>query len=420
MTVLNKSRKIKIFSVFIIITLFLCGEFLRPISTFGLSEPEISGGSACLYCENTDEMIYEKEKEKKINPYSTTKLLTALVVLDKLDLDREVTISKKAAKQDGSSMDLKEGEVVTVDELLHGLLIMSGNDAAYALAEETAGSTKSFAKLMNKKAKQLGMSNSHFTNPAGLKEKGHYTTAEDFLKLAKEVFKNKYIVKVSGVKRYEMRKTNREEKRIMKTHLDGRKKSNSGVIAGKTGFWQIDDCSIVVLYKKDDLKLIGIIFEDNLEDRPEDAQALFKYARESIPRKKALSKNENLGKAWVRCGKVSRTEIISDESAYIYEKKGKQQKIKIRNKINHGIKAPLKKGDKVGKAYIYYGNKRIKTVNLVAKKNIEKGWLPSYIYISNNMTKIILLTIFVLFSLLMVIRKYNKNKYKKAAYGGKH
>ena len=116
-----------------------------------VSKPDITAGAAALYCVNTDETIYSKDANTRYLPFSITKLLTALIAVENLPMDQKVTVSKEAAEQEGSTMSLQEGEVVTVEELLYGTLMLSGNDAAYALAETCAGSEKKFVAMMNDK-----------------------------------------------------------------------------------------------------------------------------------------------------------------------------------------------------------------------------------------------------------------------------
>ena len=137
----------------------------------------------------TGRQLYGKQEDRKIYPASTTKVLTALLVLENLDLDQEVEVSRNAIVGE-SSIYLEEGEVITIRDLLHGLLLKSGNDAAVALAEAVAGNVKEFAVMMNERAAELGCVNSNFKNPHGLPNEEHYTTAEDYAKLVIEASKH--------------------------------------------------------------------------------------------------------------------------------------------------------------------------------------------------------------------------------------
>ena len=194
---LRKSFKIAILTVLCITMVFSTG--LLYIISYGASDksssksskqtesaktssvtnkvqaPEINAKSAVLYSENTNTVVFSKNKDERVAPFSTTKLMTALLVVKHIkNLDQKVTISKEAAALGGSSMELKEGEVVTVRQLLYGLMILSGNDAAYSLAEVVSnGNVDEFVKMMNDEAKALGCKDTNFVNPNGMKEENH-------------------------------------------------------------------------------------------------------------------------------------------------------------------------------------------------------------------------------------------------------
>ena len=142
-----------------------------PASAAGA--PDISAGSAILIHADSGETLFERNADERRLIASTTKIMAALVALESCELDERVRVDARAAGVEGSSMYLREGEVLTVEELLYGLLLVSGNDAASALAIHVSGSEAGFAALMNAKARELGLRNSHFTNPHGLDGEGH-------------------------------------------------------------------------------------------------------------------------------------------------------------------------------------------------------------------------------------------------------
>jgi len=258
-------------------------------------EPEINAKSAVLYSENTNTMVFSKNKDERVAPFSTTKLMTALLVVKHVkNLDQKVTVSKEAAALGGSSMELKEGEVVTVRQLLYGLMILSGNDAAYSLAEVVSnGNVDEFVKMMNDEAKTLGCKDTNFVNPNGMKEENHYTTASDYMKIARAALQNKQVYRFASTKKYEMGATNLSEARVMKSHTDLINTKNSGVVAGKTGFWD-GEASIVLAYDKKDLKMLLVLFGDDKENRPKDAKAIFEYAYKYLKVNKPVAKGSAL------------------------------------------------------------------------------------------------------------------------------
>ena len=160
------------------------------LATPALAAPATGAHSAILMHADTGEVLYEHNADDRMLIASTTKIMTAIVVLENCALGEEVEVDSRSAGAEGSSMYLKAGERYTVEDLLYGLMLVSGNDAALALAIHTAGSVEGFARLMNEKARELGMTGSHFENPHGLDAEGHYSTAKDMAVLAAHCMAN--------------------------------------------------------------------------------------------------------------------------------------------------------------------------------------------------------------------------------------
>ena len=381
-------------------------------------EPEINAKSAVLYSENTNTVVFSKNKDERVAPFSTTKLMTALLVVKHVkNLNQKVTVSKEAAALGGSSMELKEGEVVAVRQLLYGLMILSGNDAAYSLAEVVSnGNVDEFVKMMNDEAKTLGCKDTNFVNPNGMKADGHYTTAGDYIKVARAALKNKQVYKFASTKKYEMGATNLNEARVMKSHTDLINTRNSGVVAGKTGFWN-GEASIVLAYDKKDLKMLLVMFGDDKENRPKDAKAIFEYAYKYLKVNKPVAKGEKVTKVLVRGGKNTIVDAYASETAYAYTEKGDRAKITVKIKRDWSVKAPLKKGDQVAVAKVYVDGKYVSDAPLVVKQSVSKGWITSEAYISNLGAMIL----GPVLAVLIVIACLVKRRRKKAAVPiGKH
>lgn len=175
----------------LLISVILCGNAFAD-------DIEVSAHSAILCCADTGDVLYEKNADEKMLIASTTKLMTALVVLDNAQLDEEVKPKPEWCNIEGSSMYLDYTKTYTVKELLTGLMLVSGNDAATVLANYISGSEAEFAKLMNDKAESLGMKNSHFTNPHGLDDPEHYSTARDMAILAESCLKNDELMSIAS------------------------------------------------------------------------------------------------------------------------------------------------------------------------------------------------------------------------------
>lgn len=398
----------------LISTNFSCALEYANVGNPDSTPPTITAKSAILYSIDLDEVIYSKNADLKCDPYSVTKLVTAYLAAEKLDLDQEVTISKKAANDfaDGSTMYLQAGEIVTVKDLLYGTLLTSGNDAAYALAETVSGNVKEFVALMNKTVAKWGCEKTHFMNPSGYKAKGHYTTSNDLLEIARNVLDNETVREISFTKKYRMKETNRYKKRVLRNHTVLFRKKNSGVLGGKTGFWDEGDCSVALEYCKDELRAILIILKDTEKGRRRDAKSLLKYAHEATPGYMVVDKDDEVGKVWIKHGAKTRVKTIMAGALYAYPKKQLKHRIHTKKIINDNIKAPLKKGTVVGKMEVYVQREKVGEENILLAEDVKLGWFPSNIYISNMVTVFIILIFVLLFSLIMVLRAINKRKRK--------
>lgn len=190
--------------IIVIILINLLLGITEPV--FGTEEfikqdpPEISAQNAILIEANSGEVIYEKNATEKAYPASITKIMTALLAIENGTLDKKVKISQNAAGVEGSSIYLMTGEIISLRDLVYGLMLRSGNDAATAISEDVGGSTDNFVMMMNKKAREIGAFNTHFMNPSGLHDENHYTTAEDMALIAMDAMKNREFKQVAATK----------------------------------------------------------------------------------------------------------------------------------------------------------------------------------------------------------------------------
>lgn len=369
---------------------------------------DLTAESAVVYCNTTEETVAYKNGDLRVNPYSITKLMTALLIIENhSDLSETVTISKEASEQEGSSMDLQEGEEISVEELLYGLLILSGNDAAYALAEYDSD-IDTFANKMNEKAKQLGCKDTHFVNPSGLKDDDHYTTANDFIKIANTALDNKTIEKITGTTEYKMRATNKQDERVFKTHLDQLEDEDSGVISGKTGFWDDDDCSIAVRFKKRNLILTVVLLQDEKSERENDANEAFEFSELKLKSVKALGKDKPVKRIWIKNGKHTFIEVYAKDDSVVYPKDGEKSSTRIKVVTDKNIKAPLKSGEVIGKARIYSDGKYVESVPVYVKDSVETGWIFSMIYISNTGAICLIIAIALILDIVIIMKSGRK------------
>ena len=240
------------------------------------SRPTINSRKYVIYDRLSGRCIYGKDENKQTAMASTTKIMTILIVLEHCKLTDVVTMDKKAAKTGGSRLGLSEGDKVTVNDLLYGLMLRSGNDAAVALAIHTAGSVEKFAQLMNDKAKELGLKNTHFVTPHGLDNPEHYTTAFELAKLTDYALKNEKVLEIVKTKTTTIN-INGYNRQISNTNeLLG---NVEGVYGVKTGFTNNAGRCLVTAVKRGDMDLIIVVIgADTRKDRAKDSMKLIEYA----------------------------------------------------------------------------------------------------------------------------------------------
>ena len=231
----------------------------------------------------TDTILYSKNANDQLYPASITKIMTALLACENLDMDDTLTMSQEAAygiEAGSSSIYAETGEVFTVEQALMALMLESANEMALALAEKTSGSVKKFVELMNQRAAQLGCKNTHFNNPNGLPDETHYTTASDMMKIAKAAWYNPRFRKFVTTQTYEIPPTNKQpETRYLLNHhkmMAGQSYAYDGVMGGKTGYTNVAGNTLVTYAKRGNSILIAVVLNSTNGAFP-DTASLFDY-----------------------------------------------------------------------------------------------------------------------------------------------
>ncbi|WP_090853611.1 D-alanyl-D-alanine carboxypeptidase family protein [Paraliobacillus sp. PM-2] len=230
--------------------------FLLPTSSY--AKPDISARNAILINQENGEVLYEKAAHDKHLIASITKMMTAIIAIESGKMDQIVTVSQEAVNTEGSSIYLEKGEKISLEDLVYGLMLRSGNDAATAIAEYVGGSIGGFAYLMNEKAKWLGMEKTHFENPHGLDSDTHYSTAYDMALLTKYAMNNDTFSLVTGAKSYrsEQRTYAWGNKNKLLTHY------YPYAIGGKTGYTKAAGRTLISIAEKNDVTLIAVTLQD--------------------------------------------------------------------------------------------------------------------------------------------------------------
>lgn len=245
-------RMLRIF-IFVVVVFSV---FILPITVN--AKPDITARNAVLINQETSEVLYEKAAHDRQLIASITKMMTAIIAIESGKMDDEVTITKEAVYTEGSSIYLEKGEKIPLEDLVYGLMLRSGNDAATAIAEYVGGSVEGFAYLMNEKATWLGMENTHFDNPHGLDSKTHYSTAYDMAILTKYAMNNPVFAEITSAKSYksEQRTYAWGNKHKLLTHY------YPYTIGGKTGYTKAAGRTLISIAEKNDVILIAVTLQD--------------------------------------------------------------------------------------------------------------------------------------------------------------
>lgn len=365
-------KKTTIFLVTFI--LFFANIFYVSSAQENNSQPNSTADSAVLIDGNTGSILYSKNPDGAYPPASTTKIMTNLLVFEKGGLDTKVTISKLASSIEGSSIGLREGEEVTVRDLLYGLNLQSGNDCAYALAEYVGGSVSKFVEMMNAKAKELGATETNFVNPCGLYNKDHKTSAHDLALFMKALVSYKDYPPIAQTLIYKMSPNNKvpqgrtisnEDKLIMKNSSSYYKDA----IAGKTGYTTESLFSYTAAAERNGQLLIVAFVHSKEKNYYDESKELFDYGFKNFSTKKLFSKGDPLG--FLKLSDSVSIPVTASQDFFYTEKNGDTNSPVKENKFNSNlsIDRTIKVGDILGKGEITLAGNRIGSVDLISSKS---------------------------------------------------
>ena len=342
--------------------------------------------SAIMIEASTGEILFQKNKDEKLAPASMTKMMSMLLIMEEIEngnlkWNEMITTSEKASSMGGSQIFLKVGEKMTVEDLLKGVAIASGNDAVVALAERVSGSEEQFVKRMNTRAQDLGLKNTNFINATGLTADNHYSSAYDMSLIAKELVKHEKILEFTSTSEGYLRKDTKSPFWLVNTNRLVRFKE--GVDGLKTGFTDEAGYCLTATMKKDNMRLITVVMkEENTSKRSADTTKMLDYGFNIYMVQTILDEKTTIEKKKVELGKTLTTEIVPKENITILNKKSEEQKnITYKTNINKII-APVKKGDKVGTIDIIEDNNIISTIDATVKEDILKANILT-IYLRN-------------------------------------
>ncbi len=360
--------------ILILLLLFISIPLVKAEETEDLAP---NAKSAIMIEASTGEILFQKNKDEKLAPASMTKMMSMLLIMEEIEngnlkWNEMITTSEKASSMGGSQIFLKVGEKMTVEDLLKGVAIASGNDAVVALAERVSGSEEQFVKRMNTRAKDLGLKNTNFINATGLTADNHYSSAYDMSLIAKELVKHEKILEFTSTYEDYLRKDTKSPFWLVNTNRLVRFKE--GVDGLKTGFTDEAGYCLTATMKKDNMRLITVVMkEENTSKRSADTTKMLDYGFNIYMVQTILDEKTTIEKKKVELGKTLTTEIVPKENITILNKKSDDQKnITYKTNINKII-APVKKGDKVGTIDIIEDNNIISTIDATVKEDISKA-----------------------------------------------
>ncbi len=414
-----------------LVIIFMLIFILHTSMCYALTEqPEISADAAILIDSSSEKVLYSKNENQKMYPASTTKILTAILTIENCNLNDVVTVPYEAISSITSGYSvaaLQTGEQLTVEQLLQVMLVHSANDAANVLAFHVSGSIENFANLMNNKVSELGLTNTHFTNPSGMHDENHYTTAHDLAIIMKYCMKNDTFRSLSSLKYCTIPATNKYDVRVFNTTnelliYDNRDVSSNYyykyAIAGKTGYTtQAKNC-LVSVAKKENLELICVvlsagIYPNNVSAKFVDTKSIFDYGYNNYTIKKLREKDAIATQIEIGNGTKETRNLdllISNDLSALVTQDEFDTEFEPQIELQDNLFAPIAQGQVVGK--ITYTIDGIQySSNLLASHSVEQsGFITIVVQII-----LVILILFLLYKLLFDSNS-NKKSYRKKLF----
>jgi len=339
------------------------------------SAPQLAAKSYMLMDAASGEVLVEHNGDERLPPASLTKLMTAYIATLEIqkgqisDSDM-ITVSEKAWRTGGSRMFIQVNTQVSVDDLLHGIIIQSGNDASVAMAEHIAGSEEAFADLMNSTAQRLGMTNSHFMNATGLPDPDHYSSANDMAKLARAIiYEDPAHYAIYAQKEFFWNNIKQPNRNL----LLWRDKTVDGL---KTGHTEEAGYCLVASAVRDNMRLISVVFgTDSEQARAAETQKLLTYGFRFFETRTFYQKGTELAQAQVWKGQQDKLKAGLAQDLTMTLPRGQAEKLQAVMSFNGTLTAPIQQGDVIGKVEVKLEDKVVRSTDLVALETIEEGGL---------------------------------------------
>lgn len=359
-----------------VICFFICVCFMmQSVVVFaeGNTDLGLNAKSAILMEESTGNILYESNPDERLPIASVTKVMTMLLIMEavdsgKISLDDMVTVSENAMSYGGSTMFLETGEQLTVNDMLKGIAVASANDGCVPMAEHLAGSESAFVDMMNEKAKELGMENTHFMNTNGLDEDDHYSSARDVAIMSRELMKHETIFNYTSIwmdtlrgGKFQLANTNK----LIRFY--------DGANGLKTGSTSKALCCLSAAAKRNDMQLIAVVLgAPTSAERFASAKSLLDYGFANYAVNTQITAGDEVQKIAVEKGVDKEVGVVAGDSCSTLVKKGQEDNITKEIKIDETITAPIEAGQKIGTMTISRDGEVIADIDLNASSAVEK------------------------------------------------
>jgi len=380
--------------IIIILTLilFIC-PIAIPAAAGPPAEPVTTGTAALVMDAENGQVLYGKEAEKQMYPASTTKIMTALVALEKSSLDEMVEVSQQASSVDGSRVGLQPGEKLPMEHLLYMLMLTSANDSAEAIAEHIGGSVDGFAKMMNQRARELGARNTNFTNPHGLPDPQHYTTARDLALIGREAMQNENFRRITGTvnikldrKKYMSPEVLQSVEKLEQIHgplqedfythnrlLTGSYYGYKGANGIKTGYTVDAGQCIVASARRDGREMIAVLLNSQGSNLWSDAGVMLDYGFQAFAPVELMTPRQMITDTPVKNGAEK---AVLETAGYFYYNFPIDEKPEITRRFelaDENIEAPLEAGQQLGELVLEAQGRELGRVPLVTVSAVQRS-----------------------------------------------
>ncbi len=364
-------KKLKFICFTLIIAFFLLTSILGSnnliINAAYNGDVSTTAKAMCVIEKDSRRVVFSKNENMKLPMASTTKILTAITVIQNCNnLDETIQIDDRAVGVEGSSIYLKQGEIISVRDLLYGLMLRSGNDSAVALACYIGGNVENFAKMMNETAKNIGANDSNFVTPHGLDHKEHYTTAKDLANITAYALNNPIFKEIVSSKKHTTNSTNKNDKRYM-NNKNRLLNSLDGCIGVKTGYTQKAGRCLVSATERENETFICVVL--NCGPMFEESANLLNSAHLLYENKKIIDKNKEIYNEYIIGKNEGKLYLYAEEDFYYPLKDNEINDIKLEYSVQLDQASV---GDQVGEIKVFFKNDLLKTIKLVTINKIDK------------------------------------------------